>query len=356
MLSTPPGTNPLRGAHLFLDGPRHGQAAGAIARLLGLNPERYRDRYSWARFRASLDRGRLHRKLRRHPQIARKVALLEKIAAQPEEQRFSVYSSGGGPGAIFSQVQKIFCRNLTADPGSIPVITTFFLYQAGYCESRQAIDAHASNFQRQIDEMAAGIGRRPAVMLLELDGVGTSKGTALSSWEADLRYEVAKVAALAHTVVYVEAGYADGNPPAYTARVLNEVGVQRIQGFFANDGHNDWTITEIRWATQVSRLTHGAHFIINTSTNGRGPKLNPHPVSQGIEDLCNPPGRGIGPAETTNTGFPLADAFLWTGVPGNSSGPCRGGPPAGNFWAARALTLAALAQGKLGPGLPANPY
>ena len=29
-----------------------------------------------------------------------------------------------------------------------------------------------------------------------------------------------------------------------------------------------------------------------------------------------------------------ADAFLWTSIPGNSSGGCGGGPPSGDFWAA----------------------
>ena len=88
----------------------------------------------------------------------------------------------------------------------------------------------------------------------------------------------------------------------------------------------------------------------------RGPALNPHPVTQGIENLCNPPGRGLGPMDTTNTGYRLADAFLWTHPPGNSSG-CGGGRPAGTFWPARAIGLAARANAaRLGPRLPSRPY
>ena len=68
---------------------------------------------------------------------------------------------------------------------------------------------------------------------------------------------------------------------------LNAIGVNKIEGFFTNDTHNQWTINEIRWATQVAKRTHGAHFIVNTSSNGQGPKLNPHPTTQGVEDLCN---------------------------------------------------------------------
>jgi endoglucanase len=358
-LARPPGADPLTGGKFFVDGPRHGDAAGAIARLLGIDPTSYPDSYSWGRFRYDLNHGALHSRVQDDPAVAYQVQMLEKIAAAPEEQRFSLYAAGGGPGAIFGQVQKIFCGNLTADPGSIPIVTTFFLYQAGYCESRRQILANQPNFDRQIDEMAAGIERRPAVMLLEIDGVATSKCSGqggLSAWEADLRYEIARISALPHTVVYVEGGYADANGPRYTARVLNAIGVRKLRGFFTNDGHNDWTTHEIRWGEQVSKLTHGSHFIVNTSSNGRGPKLNPHPVTQGVEDLCNPPRRGMGPPETTHTGFKLVDAYLWTGVPGNSSGPCRGGPDPGDFWVARAIDLAANAQDKLGPQRPARPY
>ena len=342
------------------DGPAHGAAASAIARLLGRNPARYPDSYSWARFQHDLQHGRLHAKLARNHRLAHKVQLLEKIATQPEAQRFSMYSEGGGPGGIFGQVQKIFCHNLTADPGSIPIITTYFLYQAGYCETREEILAHRGTFERQVNEMVAGIARRPAVMLLELDAIGSSHcmaGTpALAEWEANLRYEIDKVATLPHAVVYVEGGYADSSGPVYTARVLRAIGVSKIRGFFTNDTHIDWTSKEIRWGERVSRLAGGADFIVNTADNGRGPKLNAHPSRQGIEDLCNPPGRGLGPRPTTSTGFGHVDAFLWVHPPGNSSGTCRGGTPSGTFWLHRALVEAANANGRLGPGHASDPY
>jgi len=359
-LPSAPGGDPLSGAGFFVDGPRHGEAAGAIEKLLGINPNRYPDGYSWARFASSLAHGKLHRKLSRNHALAHKVALLEKLAGQPEAQRFSLYSAGGGPGAIFAQVQKIFCHNLTADPGTIPIITTYFLYQAGYCESSSEIIAHRPTFERQVNEMVAGIERRPAVMLLELDAIGSSscmaRSGALPQWEADIRYEINAVASLPHAVVYIEGGYSDANSPAYTARVLNAVGVQSIRGFYTNDTHLNWTINEVRWGDKVSALTGGSHFIVNTADNGRGPKKNPHPVTQGNEDLCNPPGRGAGPRTTTQTGFPAVDAFMWVHVPGSSSGKCNGGTPSGTFFLARGLTEAANANARLGPHYPSRPY
>lgn len=359
-LPTVPGANPLNGAHFFTPGPAKGAAAQAIAQLLGLNPANLPLDLSWARFSEQIQTGYLAGRLAGNPGLAAKVAALSKIASQPEAQRFSIYSMGGGPGAIFSQAEKIFCHNSTADPGSIPIINTYFLHPAlGGCPTPAQVSAYTPTFQRRVDEMAAATDRRPAVYLLELDALGSSSCVvrmgSLKLWEADLRYEISAMAALPHTVVYVEGGYSDSNSAGYTARILKAIGINKIRGFFTNDTHEAWTINEVRWATRISHRTHGAHFIVNTADNGRGPLYNANKVRHGVEDLCNPPGRGLGPADTTQTGFGPADAFMWTHPPGNSSG-CGGGPPGGVFYLARALDEAAHANAQLGPGFPSRPF
>ena len=360
LLPTAPGPNPLSGARLFVDGPRHGAAARAIAQLLGVDPDSYPDSYSWARFQNDLDAGRFHARIAGNRVLAYKVHLLEKIASEPETQRFSLYSAGGGPGAIFAQVQKIFCHNSTADPGSVMVFATYFLYQAGYCETSGQILAHRATFRRQVDELAAAIARRPAVALLEEDGIGSSSCMlakhSLGLWEANIRYEVDAISALPHAVVYVEAGYSDAEGPAYTANALRAVDVRKTRGFFTNDTHNNWTINEINWGNKIVGLLHGGHFIVNTANNGRGPLRPRNTVTQGNEVLCNAPGRALGRRPATSTGFSSVDAFLWTGVPGNSTGTCNGGPPAGTFWPDRGIGEASRANGQLGPGMPSLPY
>ena len=326
MLPNPPGSNPLTGAAFFIDGPRHGAAAGAIARLLGMDPASFPDNESWADFDSRV----VPRALAQHPQAASQVHALEKIGREPEVQRVSEFTGGGVPGAISNEVNKIICGNMSADPGSIPVFQTYFAQPNGHaCGSKGQLRGYFSKFKRQVDELTAAIGPRPALLLLELDGVALShcyKGGARKAYEKELRYEVGATAALPHAVVYVEGGYSDANSARYTARVLNAIGVGRIRGFFTNDTHLNWTIDEVRWANKVSAKTHGAHFIVNTAQNGNGP-LRPHNRrKKGNEVLCNPPGRGLGPMPTTNTGFPHADAWMWTSVPGNSSGHCHGGP------------------------------
>jgi endoglucanase len=359
-LASPPGANPLTGARFFVPGPAHGAAAGAIAELLGLNPKTLSQRDSWLTFSRSLQTGPLHAKLAANPSLASQAAELSKIAAQPEVQRISSYSYGGGPGAIFKQTEKIFCQVLQADPQAIPIFNTAFLHTSlGGCPSAAQIRAYDSVFHRRVSEMANAIDRRPAVLLLEVDAIGTtrciSQTGGLSAWEADLRYEINAMRVLPHAVVYIEGGYSDTNTVAYTAKVLNAIGVSTIRGFYTNDTHNNWTSQEVKWATAIAKRTHGAHFVVNTASNGRGPLRNANRRQSGNEDLCNPPGRALGPQDTTETGFALADAWIWTHPPGNSSG-CGGGPAAGVFWPAYAEGLAARANQKLGPGYPSRPY
>jgi endoglucanase len=359
-LPTPPGADPLNGARFYTPGPAKGSAAAAIAQLVGLDPKAMSLSESWAQFQSDLSSGGLGARLAGDPALAHQVAELSKIASQPEAQRLSIFSEGGTPAGIFGQTQKIYCSNLQADPGSVPIFNTYFLHpKLGGCPTPAAVRAYTPLFHRQIDAMASAVDRRPAVFLLEIDAIGSSgcvaKMGSLRLWEADLSYEMTTMASLPHTVVYVEGGYSDSNSVAYTAKVLNAIHVNRIQGFFTNDTHENWTMSEIRWATKVAERTHGAHFIVNTSDNGRGPLLNHNRVKYGNEDLCNPPGRGLGPLLNTATGYPYVDAFMWTHPPGNSSG-CGGGPPGGVFWPARAVMLAQNANQQLGPGYPSRPY
>jgi endoglucanase len=124
--------------------------------------------------------------------------------------------------------------------------------------------------------------------------------------------------------------------------------VAAIQGFFLNATHYDWTSNEIRYGEQISRLTGGKHFVINTGENGQGPLRPRDIVHQGMEVLCNPPGRGLGPLPSTSTGYRKVDMFAWMSRPGESGGACRpGAPPTAVYWPAYALMLVRNADFKV---------
>ena len=84
---------------------------------------------------------------------------------------------------------------------------------------------------------------------------------------------------LPRVVVYLDAGAADALPAQETARLLRRAGVAKIQGFFLNSTHFDWTSREIRYGEQISRMTGGKHFVVNTAENGRGPLRPEQPGS-----------------------------------------------------------------------------
>jgi endoglucanase len=360
-LSVAPGSNPLNGARFTDPGAYGGNyAATAIAQLLGINPKSLSPTQSWAQFAQQIESGPQQAKLNADPALAKKVDELALIASQPQAQRVSTYSWGGTPDGIYKQTSKDFCQIGASDPGTIPIFTTYFLHpNLGGCSTTSQIDAYMPKFKRQIRAMAKATGRHPAVFLLELDAIGSSacmaRHGALPAWEAALRYEMHAMQSLPHTVVYIEGGYSDSNSVGYTARALKAIHVNTIRGFFTNDTHNAWTSSTVQWATKIAAKT-GAHFIVNTSDNGQGPKLNPHPTTQGVEDTCNPLGRGPGIEDTTATGFHFADAFLWTHPPGMSGGSCNGGPSSGTFFTAMAEGEATRANSQLGPGYPSSPY
>ena len=135
-LPTPPGANPLRGAKFFVPGPAKGSAASTIAEMVGDGRGLEDLSETWGQFSHELHHGPLAQRLASNPRLAHRVAELSKVAAEPEAQRISSSSSGGGPGAIYAQTTKILCQNLAADPGSIPIFDTYFLHpDLGGCPS-----------------------------------------------------------------------------------------------------------------------------------------------------------------------------------------------------------------------------
>lgn len=111
-----------------------------------------------------------------------------------------------------------------------------------------------------------------------------------------------------------------------------------------------------RYAEMLGDTVPGTHFVVDTSRNGQGPWQAPEGVYSDAEEWCNPPGRGLGPRPTTDTGDDLVDAFLWIKIPGESDGRCLRGtagpedpergmvdPPAGGWFPEQARELIELA-------------
>jgi Glycosyl hydrolases family 6 len=350
------GTDPLQGAHLFVESPwlYGGDAADAIANEVGMgwmSKQTSGTPIPWARFEARVNRKHLSRRK------AYVVHMLEKIASYPQAHQFSVYTGGGTPDQIFFNVQSYLCRMQQTDPSAAAVITTYFIAHNG-CNS-----GDQPNFEGEVDALKAAVGNFPALIFVEEDGIDTicwRDPAAVSGRAALLKYEIDQLSQLPHALLYVEGGTSDANSPAKAAGVLNASDAYKIRGFFTNDTHFNWAYKEIQWGNKVSALTGGLHFVVDTRGDGNGPQRNPHPVTQGNEQLCNPPGRGLGPKPgASNGGFygmysPHLDGFVWVTTPGESAAPtCPGRSThyaqSGFFDEGIAIGYASRANNRVGP-------
>jgi endoglucanase len=198
--------------------------------------------------------------------------------------------------------------------------------------------AEDERFRAWYRMLANAIGNHRVVIGYEPDSLGTIdclKKSRRDDRVATLKYGLDLLAALPNATVYIEAGASDWESPKRTASLLRRIGIHKVRGFMLNATHYDWTGNNIAYGRQVSRLTGGKHFIINTSGNGRGPvhyqqwkSVAAQKRRRGwhrVNVWCNAKMRGLGIAPTTKTHDPLVDAYMWINRPGVSSGTCNGG-------------------------------
>lgn len=238
-----------------------------------------------------------------------------------------------------AKAQARYRANAAASRGALVTLT---IYNIPHRDpgSFSAGGAHsAAEYRNYIDQITAGLGSHRAIIILEPDALlQLDKLTAAQQTEriSLLRYGVRTLTAHG-SWVYLDVGNLWPNAKSQ-ARLLKKVGVRDAAGFSLNVANYDQTSDLISRGTAVSKLLGSpTHFILDTSRNG---------VVNTTYDWCNAMPRGLGHAPTTITGNPLVDAYLWVKPPGDSDGPCNGGPAAGTFWPAYAQQL--VTNAKLG--------
>jgi endoglucanase len=324
--------------------------------------------------------------------------LVSALASTPH----GVWIVGGSPNDARVLAQKTV--NRAAGKNELPVLVAYNI-PGRDCSGFSAGGAtDLASYEAWIDGLAAGIGNRPAMVILEPDSLGllpqaNCGSTVFTDADryAELQYAVG---ALGNARVYLDATHSAWMSVGDIAARLVQAGVTRAAGFFLNVSNYQYTTNEVSYGTWISKciasgdfagcpnqywnggpatnwqgtaltpykvwtsgnadlaantagidsryasMPAGPHFVIDTSRNGRGPW-------QGDQDWCNPPGRGTGPLPTAATGNALVDAYLWVKVPGESDGQCRAAidpawnvadPAAGVWFPQQALQLAQLAQ------------
>ncbi|ANH91701.1 endoglucanase [Streptomyces sp. SAT1] len=205
--------------------------------------------------------------------------------------------------------------------------------------------ADGDAYRAWIAAVARGIGGRAATVVLEPDAVPHLVDGCTPAEFQEERYDllagaVATLKSLGRTEVYLDAGNPGWGRPGQIHEPLRRAGVEQADGFAVNVANFYSTGRSLAYGRQLSALTGGKHFVVDTSRNGNGPATDGDPG----ERWCNPPGRALGEPPTTRTADPLADAYLWVKRPGESDGTCKGGPKAGDWWEEYALALAGAAR------------
>jgi endoglucanase len=300
----PDSPNPLEGLELFVD----------------------RESPSWLQWESYVRAG-----------DQRKADLIWKIAREPKNLwlgRFTRPNFAVKVGGMLDRAQ--------AD-GAVPLFTVLRA-QSTACgpDYQGGGPAEDAATRAWYDDLARVIGDNRVVIAFEPDSLGTIDCLARSRQDDRirvLRHGVDALSRLPNATVYLEGGASDWEPARRTARQLRAIGIAGVRGFMLNATHYDWTGANIRHGLEISRLTGGKPFVINTAENGRGP-VHVRRGGRRITVWCNPGLRGLGPAPTTDTSHPKVDAYLWINRPGYAQA-CQGRPI--GWYAPRALEYARFA-------------
>ena len=229
--------------------------------------------------------------------------------------------------------------------GALPVLVAYNIPHRD-CGQHSAGGAGGGDaYRRWARELAAGIRKRPSVVILEPDGLALIEclPARLREERYDLFRDAVQTLKRGGSSVYIDAGNGNWQQPAEMADRLRRAGIEESDGFALNVSNFHGTAVNVAYGEKLSRLVGGKHFVIDTSRNGRGAAVE--------KNWCNARNQALGRAPTADTGHPLVDAFLWVKTPGQSDGPCNGGPRAGEWWPDYALELSRAAE-VLGSFLP----
>ncbi|GAA2244906.1 glucanase [Streptomyces ruber] len=258
--------------------------------------------------------------------------LLRRIAERPA----ALWPAGDHPEPVIGTATRA-----AAEEGRTPVFVAYNIPHRD-CGQHSAGGAHdAAAYRDWIGRFAGAIGDSEAIVVLEPDAVahivdGCTPPEYHAERELLLSEAITRLKRQPRTRVYLDAGNPDWiEEPWKLVEPLRRAGVAGADGFSLNVSNFQTDTVTKRYGLSLSGQLGGKHFVVDSSRNGNGP-----PAGDRGDTWCNPPGRALGTPPTTDTGEAALDAYLWIKRPGESDGPCRGGPAAGQWWPEYALGLA----------------
>ncbi|MEV0730163.1 glycoside hydrolase family 6 protein [Polymorphospora sp. NPDC050346] len=268
-----------------------------------------------------------------NPGDSRAGVIRDRIANVPQGRWFTQYN----PTTVRGQVDAFV--GAAAAVGRIPILVVYNIPNRD-CSNHSAGGApnHAS-YRQWIDQVAAGLGNRPATIILEPDVLALMGTCMNASQQAEVRASMAYAgkrlkAGSAQAKVYFDAGHSAWHSPSAMAGMLVGADVANsADGISSNVSNYRATSEVVNYVKAVIAATGANHLtaVIDTSRNGNGPLGS---------EWCDPAGRAIGTPSTNQTGDAKIDAFLWIKLPGEADGCIAA---AGQFVPQRAYDLAVAA-------------
>jgi len=219
--------------------------------------------------------------------------------------------------------------------GAIPVIVVYGIPNRD-CNNQSAGGLSEAEYPGWITAIANGLAGHQAAVILEPDSLALANDcNNVDTRVAQIRDAVSRLNATDSAItgtdisIYLDGGHSTWLAADVQAGLLQRAGIENVRGFATNVSNFNTTQSEQAYDEQVSALTGGSHYVIDTSRNGNGTN----------GEWCNPSGRKIGDTPGTAGIAGKQDANLWIKNPGESDGDCNGGPGAGQWWSAGAVAL-----------------
>ncbi|MFC8733778.1 glycoside hydrolase family 6 protein [Luteimicrobium sp. NPDC057192] len=181
----------------------------------------------------------------------------------------ATWITSGTPTEAKAEAQRV--TTSAADDGAVPTIVVYDIpyrdcaqYSAGGAQDTAAYDAF-------VDGVAAGIGDRPAIVILEPDGLGiipwntdlggnaewcqpadVDRATAVADRYAQLNHAVDALKGGDRTRVYLDGTHSGWLGAGDIADRLIKAGVERADGFFLNASNYESTDHLVKYGTWIS--------------------------------------------------------------------------------------------------------
>jgi endoglucanase len=270
-----------------------------------------------------------------NPGDPRAPVIADRIASVPQGTWFTQHN----PAAVQGQVDAVV--GAAAAEGRVPILVLYNIPNRD-CGGHSGGGAPSHDAYRAwIDQVAAGLGDRPAYIVMEPDVLPLMSNCMSQAEQAEVQASMAYAgqqlkAASSQARVYFDIGHSNWLGVSEAAnRLLGAQVTTSADGIATNTSNYNWTADEVAFAKAVLNAIGASHLgaVVDTSRNGNGPLGS---------QWCDPPDRAIGQTSTDQTGDPQIDAFLWVKLPGEADGCIA---PAGQFVPDAAYELAINAPG-----------